>query len=107
MSDERLNEKLFWEFGVPGQPQTITLEHGGVTETQAASFLIGQGALQSRACACCGGATPINGTRVRLVRQWGQYYRYDELGEVTEWVPASTVEGEWRTWPLSRKSGGN
>lgn len=100
-----VTEKMFFEFAVPGKKETVTLEHAGVTPEQAAAFLIGQGAIPSRSCACCGNATPINGVKVRLVRQFGGYV--DGTGDTERWVPATTTNDEWRTWPLSRHKGGN
>ncbi len=103
MSD--FNERLFFEFKVPGKPEPVTLEHAGITPEQAAAFLIGQGAIPSRSCSCCGAPTPINGVKARLVRQFGGCVA--NVGGEDKWVPATTVEGEWRTWPLSKQKGGN
>jgi hypothetical protein len=99
-------ERLYWQYTVPGREDPVSLEHGGITEGQAADFLIGQGALPSRACSCCGHAVPLNGVKVRLVRQFGGYVTHDEDGAET-WVPVTTVPEAWRTYPLSKQRGGN
>ena len=84
-------ERFHWEFHAPATPASVTLEHAGISTEEAAFYLISQGALPSRPCACCGGKVPVNGTRVRLVRQFG----------------ATLVPGEWRTYPLAKAKGGN
>lgn len=100
-----INERMFWEFMPPKAKSPITLEHRGITPEEAADFLVGQGALETRACSCCGHKVPVNGTRVRLVRTYGGAVQH--VDGVDTWVPATTVPGEWRTYPLSRKGGGN
>jgi hypothetical protein len=101
----QVNERCFWEFSVPTKPDTVRIEHRGITESEAAAYLIGQGALPHRKCACCDGVTPINGVKVRLVREFGGCVASVD-GE-DQWVPATTDPGEWRTYPLSKKGGGN
>jgi hypothetical protein len=87
----RHSERLAWEFHPPATPEPVRIEHAGISEQDAAHYLIGQNAIPHRTCACCGGKTPINGTRVRLLRAFGD----------------TVVQGEWRTYPLAKAKGGN
>jgi hypothetical protein len=99
-------ERMWFEFTAPGNPKSVLIEHAGIAESEAAAFLIGQGALPHRKCSCCDGVTPINGVKVRLVREFGGYVTHDEAGQ-EQWVPATTLPGEWRTYPLSKRGVGN
>ena len=101
-------ERLFWQLRPRGSEEAVSLEHHGVGIEQAAAHLISVGAIPSKPCACCGQAVPLDGTQVRFVRLFGEWQDTpDDPIVQRQWVHATEVAEPWRTYPLSRKGGGN
>lgn len=101
-------ERMFWQFRPKGSEHAVTLEHHGVSVDQAAAHLISHGAIPSKPCACCGSAIPLDGTQVRFVRIFGIWRDTpdDPIVERT-WEHSTEVAEPWRTYPMSKRGGGN